>query len=560
MQTSLIYKTDRPWPNERLKRAAIVGHVDDHSARLWLRAGHPGRFVLLAYAADNDPEDALWSGFKAVPYGDLNQLPDFVGRIPFEIADYSHDATTVVDIVSLLPNTEYRYALWGMDGDIPRILLGQDRVYRFRTWPDQAAPMSFAFFSCHMPYTESLFGNTDIAGMDIWDCLHEVMERHQQDDFRFLIAAGDQVYADGVNTLNIWKYLNKVMGLDGGTLRPDRDEMLSYYRDIYRGYWGFPSLRKVYSRFPTYMIWDDHELGDGWGSYVLKPHKKKADDELDLLLPQRQDKGLSRQHGFTLLERMRAAAEQVYREYQHSHNPETPEAQLDYVIPYPGAAVYVLDGRGQRDINRKSARILGEAQWQRFAAWLEAVDPEVTPFVFVVSAVPVLHMKPVLVNADDSVLAEWASLQDDLRDAWEHELHDAERRRLLAALFTAAQRGVRIAMLSGDVHISAAFRLTQAETGATIYQLTSSALTYNKPRLVGWMLGNTVPDEGQSNDGYSFTRLALYTEANFGLLRVDPESRQAVFQLYGVQRVNHPQGEQNARPVTHAIAKIELTY
>lgn len=559
MFTSLIYKTDRPWPNERLKRAAIVGHVDARSARLWLRTGNPGRFVLLVYAAVNDPEDLLFRSFKAVPFGDLNQLPEWVGQIQVDVLDYSHDATTVVDIAQLEPLSEYRYALWGMDGDIPRVLLGQDQIYRFRTWPAHIAPLSFAFYSCHMPYTCSLFGNTKVEGMEIWDAMHEVMERHHSEDFRYLIAGGDQVYTDGVDTLNIWKYLNKVMRRDGQALHPSQEEMLSYYRDIYRGYWGFPSLRKVYSRFPTYMIWDDHELGDGWGSFVLKA-KKHRDDELDKLFPKRLEKDLSRDDALELLQRMRGAAEQVYREYQHSHNPETPPEQLDYVIPYPGVATYVLDGRGQRDINRKAYRILGKTQFKRFAAWLDAVDPAETPFVFVVSAVPLLHMSPILVNADGSVLAEWASLQDDLRDAWEHELHDEERQALLKVLFAAAARGVRIAVLSGDVHISAAFRMTDHATGATIYQLTSSALTYNKPRLLGWLLGNTVPDEGESDDGYHFERLALYTQANFGLMRVDPAQGQAVFQLYGVQQVESPDPGAPGRPVTHAIAKIELRY
>ncbi|MCB2016651.1 MAG: alkaline phosphatase family protein [Hydrogenophaga sp.] len=559
MYTSLVYKTDRPWPNDRLKRAAIVGHVDANRARLWLRTGNPGRFVLLAYAADNDPDDSLFQSFRTVPYPDLGSLPDDVGRIPVDIENYDHDATTVVDIERLEPDTEYRYALWGLDGDIPRILLGQDQIYRFRTWPEGVAPLSFAFYSCHMPYTCSLFGNTNIEGMEIWDAMNEVMERHQVQDFRYLIAGGDQVYADGVDTLNIWKYLNSVMRREDNTLHPSRDEMLSYYRDIYRGYWGFPALRKVYSRFPTYMIWDDHELGDGWGSYRLNA-QQPAEDELDRIFPRRDEKGLNRDDALELMARMRSAAEQVYREYQHSHNPETPPEELDYVIPYPGAATYVLDGRSQRDINRKSYRILGKAQFNRFAAWLEVVDPAQTPFVFVVSTVPVLHMSPVLVNADDSVLTEWSSLQDDLRDAWEHKLHDMERRALLKALFAAAARGVRIAILSGDVHVSAAFRMTDQATGATIFQLTSSALTYNKPRLLGWLLGNTVPDEGDSDDGYHFERLALYTQANFGLLRVDPQQGQAVYQLYGVQQVDHPDPGTPGRPVTHAIAKIELQF
>jgi len=64
------------------------------------------------------------------------------------------------------------------------------------------------------------------------------------------------------------------------------------------------------------------------------------------------------------------------------------------------AAFYVLDGRGHRDVEREDYRILAEPQFRRFEAWADALDPGETPFLFVVSAVPVLHAKAALVDAD----------------------------------------------------------------------------------------------------------------------------------------------------------------
>ena len=61
-----------------------------------------------------------------------------------------------------------------------------------------------------------------------------------------------------------------------------------------------------------------------------------------------------------------------------------------------------FDGRGQRNIEREGYRILGREQFDRFAAWARALDPEETPFLFVVSAVPVLHARSALVGSDGS--------------------------------------------------------------------------------------------------------------------------------------------------------------
>lgn len=265
MEKSFIYKNDRPWPNTRLKRAAIVGHTTDTNTRIWLRTAAPGDYTLILYPAGRDTKDDIFKGFKSVPYTSFDKLPGFVRKFPFTIPDYARDTTYVVDVDKLKAKTEYRYALYGVEEANPRILIGQDRTYRFRTLPKTPSSHSFAFYSCHMPYQHSIFGGTNIVNMEMWDVLNNVMARHYGDDFRFVIAGGDQVYVDGIKTLDIWKYLNTVMEKKQGKLCPSVEEMVSWYRDIYRGYWGFPAIRKAFSSYPTYMIWDDHELKDRKG-------------------------------------------------------------------------------------------------------------------------------------------------------------------------------------------------------------------------------------------------------------------------------------------------------
>ncbi|MCI5160393.1 MAG: hypothetical protein D3906_18600 [Candidatus Electrothrix sp. AUS1_2] len=270
------------------------------------------------------------------------------------------------------------------------------------------------------------------------------------------------------------------------------------------------------------------------------------------------EKKLDRDDCDVLLQRMRNAAQAVYEEYQHAHNPRTAPGCYDYGFHHDRSAFYVLDTRGQRDINRTSYRLLGKPQFQRFKKWVDGLDVKKTSCLFVTSAVPVLHMEPMLINKDDTVLARMAEVEDDLRDAWEHEAHRDERRKLMKVLFAAAERGIRVCILSGDVHIAAAFRM-ENKNGAVVHQLTSSALTYNKPRALGWLLGASVPDDGTTSDGYTFKRLALYRESNFALIKVNQKSKEIIFQIYGRQEAQHPSGDVRI-PMTHSVAKLVLQF
>lgn len=559
MTDSFIFKTERPWPNARMREAAIVGHTTSTSAKIWFRTGQPGDFSLLVYPSGKDENKAFRQSLRQVPF-ENGALPPWVKSFPFNIADFSSDTTYVQTVGGLNPFTDYGYALYGTDvAGNQRILLGQDRgrdnlAYSFRTLADTDNSMSFGFYSCHMPYSQSIFGRLRIDNMDMWDSFAATLRRHRETGkLAFVIGGGDQVYADGVDGLSIWAYLNSCLKKSPGVV-PSKEAMLSWYRDIYRGYWGFPQLKEVFSQYPTYMIWDDHEFGDGWGSFFFNRKNKKI-DEIDEIFPKWKDFGLTYKECRAMIQTMGDCAKQVYQEYQHSHNPD---GGFDYALTANGSALYFLDGRGNRDVNRASYRVLGKKQLDRFRAWLESLEPESTPFVFIISAIPLMHLSSAMVNADNAVV-DGANLEDDLRDSWEHNLHDKERKELVGMLFDAANRGLKISILSGDVHISAVFRMTDRR-GKVIYQLTSSAITYNVPRPLGWALGMGVEDTGESADGYGFKRLALYTERNYALVCVNATEGTADFQLYGPQIIAHPTGEQDDLPITHSMVKVELNF
>lgn len=77
------------------------------------------------------------------------------------------------------------------------------------------------------------------------------------------------------------------------------------------------------------------------------------------------------------------------------------------------------------------------------------------------------------------------SSADDLKDHWTHDDHEGERLRLLETLFaTAKAKQLRVAIISGDVHVAAHKPADDAfqDNWAQIQQFTSTAVVH--PSLV----------------------------------------------------------------------------
>jgi alkaline phosphatase D len=141
----------------------------------------------------------------------------------------------------------YRFATATKDGPVGR--------FRTALPADSLQPVRFAFWSCQ-DYTHGYYN------------AHEAMAR---EDLDFVICLGDYIYDETYHTVK-----------DGTGVRDDKvgraqqasgqagvnyvraAETLDQYRDKYSLYRSDESLRKVQARFPTVMLWDDHEVQDNY--------------------------------------------------------------------------------------------------------------------------------------------------------------------------------------------------------------------------------------------------------------------------------------------------------
>ncbi|MBE7465637.1 MAG: alkaline phosphatase family protein [Planctomycetes bacterium] len=526
--------SDRPWPNPRLTTASIVGHVTHKTARVWVRVWEPGTYWLVVSDAPIPISGELaivsTGTTRALTITSAQGMTQSYKRVLEQVITFETDLTSVFNISTLKPGSKYYYALLqtrkdNSDADAtPRWEVSPDSTYNcFQTQDPKAEKLTFGLFSCHMPYKK----NADVVNLQMWERFGEELSDRDAD---FVIGGGDQAYTDGNKDLSIWRFLTKVKGEISALPQNERHKiMLSWYRDIYRGYWGIRPLRRVFSKFPVYMIWDDHEIMDGWGSHTKKELSNLLDSIWEWENPEK---------NLNLVSEMFGAAKQAYMEYEHSHNPDTVLETWDYSFSWGSAAFYVLDMRGQRDFNRKTDdKILGRSQMNRFAEWARSEVVSNAKAVFVVSPVPVVHANEFLVNHLD--LAAF-TIADDLRDEWEHDSNWAERNQVLDHIFRISQEQEKIvAILSGDVHIGAAFRLSRnSAPKARVYQLTSSGITYPMPAFLKLLVkkGGVLGDDHQTKKANPTTFKLLHTlcRNNFGIVQVHtkPDIR-VTWDLYG---------------------------
>jgi hypothetical protein len=300
---------------------AIVGHTTSNSVVLWF-----------SWHGVKRPGDRYFCEITSL------QSPASSDQYRIEVDFGRPDPaqTAVVEFDGLLPATQYWYHLRlveGQDGEPGGRVLASGA---FKTAPTiHSESMSFVFGSCHSPEFRSL---TDDQCLNRWK---ELALRH---DYDLMLLIGDQIYEDRIEALG--------------------KSWFECYANRYQQFWTYWPMREVLRRTPTYMIFDDHEVKDDWGTVpIAEPGRE--------------------------YEALRA-----YRSFQHSHNPggRDPDSPFYYNFRWGPAAFFMLDCRSRRAIPRRGQHpILGEQQFKDFKHWAEGEARE-ADIIFIVSPVPIAYI------------------------------------------------------------------------------------------------------------------------------------------------------------------------
>jgi hypothetical protein len=275
----------------------------------------------------------------------------------------------------------------------------------------------------------------------MWKRLKVLVSRGEVD---LILHAGDQVYADGDPT---------------GWL--PAEGRIGAYRRHYVKTWSHPDVTAVLGCCPNVMMWDDHEIYDGWGS---------NDNDVT--------------------ESARArykCAEQAFREFQVPLNP--PEALSDsgfgWVGKYGDVAIVAVDGRSQR--RWATGNVLGKRQLDQLEVKLNELSGLGLRHLFIVVGTPLVYVP--LIAAEKLAASVVPSGLDDIRDGWTASHNRDECRRFLMSLFNFAGRSPQtmVTIVGGDIHVGTLATIdTRIGFGPErrhprLYQVTSSGIARPAP-------------------------------------------------------------------------------
>lgn len=353
--------------------------------------------------------------------------------------------------------------------------------------PAEGTSMNVVSFSCN-----GFSLGTDTSGFpsSLW---YDVLNNHQKQHYHVMLGGGDQIYADSIkkHSKSLQKWIAQSSHAKKRAMKATAEDIAdfeNYYLNHYmawfgKGYWVGNNGKTLQSLFPMAMsmipsvnIYDDHDIIDGFGSY----DDKTMSQEFFLTV------GNVAYKYYMLFQHQMSPEEKLHTEdpswilsgkpgpYIHQQNHST------YMRLGKEIALVGVDCRTER----KFDQVVAPSTYSKILARLNeeiAAAPEVK-HLLVMLGVPILYprlvwleklltlsvLKPVRKLAEKGVINKGlvnefdggVEVLDDLNDHWCSKNHKKERNYLVRELLEfGAKHGVRVTLLSGDVHLCCILRV-----------------------------------------------------------------------------------------------------
>lgn len=356
-----------------------------------------------------------------------------------------------------------------------------------------------AYVSCN-GFSDYKLMQTTETPYALWDRLNQ---QHGEQAFALMLMGGDQVYADslwgdaGIKQLESWRELNLKDKLKQKPSKATLDQLDQFYCQLYSKNWQkSPAMAKALACIPTVMMWDDHDIFDGWGSYPAE------------------------QQNCEMYKAIYAAAAKYFELFQlrglANNKSKLSATQTHYSLglTFRGHTVLAMDNRSERSI----PEIMKPSHWNDINQFL---DNKVKGHLLVMTGVPVVYRDFAFVEKTMDATPWAEELTDDLKDHWRAKEHQGERARLIMRLLGNAKNrpNKRTVILSGDVHVGClgVIKDTSSGTPVTVHQLVSSGIVHPAPTALQWAgITATTNDRPETLDENGLIQINMLTAFGAG--------------------------------------------
>lgn len=310
--------------------------------------------------------------------------------------------------------------------------------------PAKGATPNMAYCSCN-GFSDPRIARDLENPVERWE--HLGAQHREGRPFHLLLMGGDQIYSDqmwaNVPELEEWSNKWRFQQVRAGFSQTMEARVRQHFFDVYTVNWSRSKMAEMLASIPTVMMWDDHDITDGWGSHP---------DALQLVNPALRGGGV--------LPGIFTVAKEFFQVFQlrvaPGSSPETAIApgvgNFSSLLVLGSVAILVADLRSERTRNQ----IVGDATWGRIEQSLKAL-PAAVKHLLVMSSIPVVYPNGGALN-NLAALVPWDPVsdpQDDLIDHWSDGRHHSERERFVRMLFAVSQtKSIRVTLLAGDVHVA----------------------------------------------------------------------------------------------------------
>jgi len=404
-----------------------------------------------------------------------SNVPTATVTIGDEISQATHIADTCTGkfwraSFSLPPSPEAQQATYNiqLNGQSAHCIHGRNSWTFYVPATDEKP--KFAYASCNGFSSSELMSKTE----DHYKLWRRLAAQHQLEPFSLLIMGGDQLYADSmwqeVTPLYNWTRLSRSKKIDRSMTKMMKEQVDRFYDRLYQSRWRDENMSLALASIPSVMMWDDHDIFDGWGSYPEELHT------CDVY------KGI-----FEIAKKYFELFQ--IRSRQNTSLLDNQAGHYAFAFEFRGHHILGLDNRSERTLQQ----VMSKSQWSSIIGYLgqkaNAGD------VFVMSAVPVIYRDFSLTEAVFDMTPWEEELTDDLKDHWRAKEHQGERARLIMRLLENAsnrqhdgQTG-RTVILSGDVHLGCIGVVNDRSNTQPrkIHQIVSSGIVHPAPSRLQWL-------------------------------------------------------------------------